>query len=139
MVKWLVLKFRPLQEVEDPNFRSLLATANTNTPVLTKHQIKTRILETARQALQEMKAYTASTLKEKKVTITTDGWDGYLTVTVHFITPGWKLQSYDTGLMKTGAAGQTADVHREVLKTLLLKTGLQEKSSASSPTPTAAW
>jgi hypothetical protein len=64
-----------------------------NTPVLTKHQVKTRILETARQALQKMKGCTASTLRE---------------------------------LMKAGVAGQTADVHREVLKTLLLKTGLLE-------------
>ena len=64
VVKWLALKFRPLpQEVKDPNFRSLLATANANTPVLTKHQVKTRILETARQALQKMKGCTASTLR----------------------------------------------------------------------------
>ncbi|GFR88462.1 zinc finger BED domain-containing protein 4 [Elysia marginata] len=119
----------PLSVVEDSGFRRLVTALDPRYEIVSKKRLNSEVLPAR---YQEEKARLRSMLQEvKHVSIATDCWksraaESFITVTVHFITKDWQLQSRVLSTMALQAP-HTADNLSSTLRDVFAEWGISDK------------
>ncbi|KAG7371366.1 hypothetical protein IV203_019936 [Nitzschia inconspicua] len=99
VTKWIATTHQPLIGVEDPSFRSMIASFNKKAKPMGRHQIKQHILNLEGY----MREASIKSMEGKSVSLTLDHWtsvanQNYTGMTAHFIDDDWKLVSTSLGI-----------------------------------------
>jgi hypothetical protein len=115
--KWIVMTYQPIVTCEDPYFRAMITSVNSNVLPLGRAKVTSLIKDTS----EFVKKTLILELVGMYCALTTDHWTSvanvsYLAATVHFINENWELISITLSCNEHSGASKAPDVLRELKK-----------------------
>ena len=116
-LRWIAMTYQPLATCEDPYFREMCRSLNTNI----KPFGRAKVTEHIKNVSEFVKQTLILALVGKHVALTCDHWTSvanvsYLAATVHFIEDDWQLSSFTLSCKEHTGSTTAPDILREMKK-----------------------
>ena len=116
-LRWVVMTYQPIATCEDPYFRDMCKSLNTNV----KPFGRAKVTEHIKKISEFVKQTLILALEGKHVALTCDHWTSvanvsYLAATVHFIEDDWQLSSFTLSCKEHTGSTTAPDILREMKK-----------------------
>lgn len=135
-VKWIVLRKKSFQTVEDTLFRDVCLSLTSKAPLMTVRSLKSVIMNETTKT----QAVVSKMLGNMYFSLTSDGWtsrsqQSYVAITVHWINSKWELKSCALGCEPKEGSG-SAEAHCNEVESIMDRFSLTYKNFVASVTDT---
>jgi hypothetical protein len=121
LAEWIISESVPLRSVESDKFRAIFSTMNDEVRIYSRRDLGRRINNASKNARRSIISMFEEF--EGEVALTTDGWtsggqDGFMGITVHWISPEWKFCSMTLDMVEAPHTHSGVNLQDLLLKVL---------------------